>query len=87
VEIWQPQAIVLQCSPNLVAADWPQKIETLADHAKIPCLIFQFQDWAGQACRIDRSIVYWPEPDPVDSLQRLDIIAALQWLQHHNNPA
>ncbi|TAF57190.1 MAG: hypothetical protein EAZ61_01940 [Oscillatoriales cyanobacterium] len=87
VEIWQPQAVVLQCPPQIMAADWPQKIEHLADHVDIPCLIFQFHGWAGQACRIDRSIVYWPESNPTDSPQTPEIIAALQWLQHHDNPA
>ncbi len=83
-EIWQPHAIVLQFFQDSVVADWPQKIEHLAEQVGIPCLIFHFGNWAGQACRLDRSIVYWPESSQPDDLHEPEVIQALQWLQHHH---
>lgn len=83
-EIWQPQAIVLQFVPESAVADWPQRIEHLAERVGIPCLIFNCGDWAGQACRLDRSIVYWPASSPSDAMDQPDVIQALQWLQHHH---
>lgn len=86
-EIWQPQAIVLQFVPESAVADWPQRIEHLAERVRIPCLIFNCGDWAGQACRLDRSIVYWPASSPSDAMDQPDVIQALQWLQHHHRSA
>lgn len=83
-EIWRPHAIVLQFLPDSAVTDWPQKIEILADRVGIPCLIFHFGNWSGQACRLDRSIVYWPESSQPKTSRKPDVIPALQWLQHHH---
>jgi hypothetical protein len=82
-EIWQPHVIVLQFSDGTSLGQWPQTIEQFADRVNIPCLIVQFSGWVGQASRLDRSIVYWPELSEPEGRRESDTIHALQWLQYH----